>query len=118
MDRVAGRAIDGGFDHPVGIQPAANIASSRASRPELAIEGMPTVDFYPADVVKHQIAHWRGVQAKTVQLISHEPFEYRFQEQFHLLIAVEQGVRYDGETFIEGLPVSTMRNYSKRLIFV
>src|SRR5262249_11862424 len=49
---------------------------------------------------------------------SHREFEYRLQEQFHLLIAVEQGVRHHGETFIEGLPVSTMRNYSRRLILV
>jgi len=36
------------------------------------------------------------VQAKTVQIISHEHFEYSFKEQCHLLVAVEQGVRYDG----------------------
>lgn len=118
MDRVADRPIDGGFDHSFDLQPAANIPGSGASRPELAVAEMPTVDFHPAEVVKHQTAHWRGVQAKTVQLISHEPFEYHFQEQFHLLVAVEQGVRYDGETFIEGLPVSTMRNYSNRLMLV
>jgi AraC family transcriptional regulator len=29
-----------------------------------------------------------------------------------------QGVRYDGETFIEGLPRSTIRNYSHKLMFV
>jgi AraC family transcriptional regulator len=58
------------------------------------------------------------VQAKTVQIISHEHFEYSFKQQCHLLIAVEQGVRYDGETFVEGLPTSTMRNYSHKLIFV
>jgi AraC family transcriptional regulator len=58
------------------------------------------------------------VLAKTVQVISHEHFEYRFKQQCHLLIAVEQGVRYDGETFIEGLPKSTLRNYSHKLIFV
>jgi AraC family transcriptional regulator len=53
-----------------------------------------------------------------VQIISHEPFEYSFKQEYHLLIAVEQGVRYDGETFVEGLPTSTMRNYSNKLIFV
>jgi AraC family transcriptional regulator len=53
-----------------------------------------------------------------VQIISHEPFEYSFRQKYHLLIAVEQGVRYDGETFVEGLPTSTMRNYSNKLILV
>jgi AraC family transcriptional regulator len=84
-----------------------------ASPPEL-----PTVDFHPAEIVKHQTARWRGVQVKTVQLISHEPFEYSFKQPCHLLVAVEQGVRYDGETFVEGLPISTVRNYSHKLIFV
>jgi AraC family transcriptional regulator len=58
------------------------------------------------------------VQAETVQIISHKQFEYSFRQTRHLLVAVEQGVRYDGETFIEGLPASTMRNYSHKLIFV
>jgi AraC family transcriptional regulator len=79
---------------------------------------LPSVDFSPVEVVRHQTAHWRGVQVKTVQIISHEPFEYSFKQQCHLLVAVEQGVRYDGETFVEGLPTSTIRNYSDKLIFV
>src|SRR5215470_3212208 len=41
-----------------------------------------------------------------------------FKQQYHLLIAVEQGVCYDAETFIEGLPISTVRNCSHRLMFV
>ena len=89
-----------------------------ASRPELVVSELPTVDFFPAEIVRHRTAHWRGVQANTVQIVSHEPFEYSFKQEYHLLIAVEQGVRYDGETFVEGLPTSTMRNYSNKLIFV
>jgi AraC-like DNA-binding protein len=76
------------------------------------------VAFQPADVVRHQIADWRSVQAETIQIISHDYFEYRFQQTRHLLVAVEQGARYDGETFVEGLPTSTVRNYSHKLIFV
>jgi AraC family transcriptional regulator len=87
-------------------------------RPELVASKLPTVDFSPAEIVRYRTAHWRGVQANTVQIISHEPFEYSFRQEYHLLIAVEQGVRYDGETFVEGLPTSTMRNYSNKLILV
>jgi AraC family transcriptional regulator len=78
----------------------------------------PVVDFSPAQSVRHQMADWRGVQAETIQIISHDYFEYSFQQQRHLLVAVEQGARYDGETFVEGLPASTVRNYSHKLIFV
>jgi AraC family transcriptional regulator len=78
----------------------------------------PMVDFSPAESVKHQIADWRGVQIETIQIISHDYFEYSFQQGRHLLVAVEQGARYDGETFVEGLPTSTLRNYSHKLVFV
>jgi AraC family transcriptional regulator len=78
----------------------------------------PVVDFSPAEAVKHQMADWRGVQVETIQIISHDYFEYSFQQGRHLLVAVEQGARYDGETFVEGLPTSTVRNYSHKLIFV
>jgi AraC family transcriptional regulator len=79
---------------------------------------LPTVDFSPAEVVRHQTAHWRGVQVKTVQIISHEPFEYSFKQQCHLLIAIEQGARYDGELLVEGLPTSTVCSCSHKLILV
>jgi AraC family transcriptional regulator len=58
------------------------------------------------------------VQAKTVQIINHEPFEYSFKQQCHLLIAIEQGARYDGELLVEGLPTSTVRSCSHKLILV
>src|SRR5215468_9278461 len=86
--------------------------------PALIDGRMPSIDFFPADVVRHRTARWRGVCAKTMQIINHEPVEYRFKQQCHLLIAVEQGVCHDAETFIEGLPTSTVRNCSHRLMFV
>jgi AraC family transcriptional regulator len=79
---------------------------------------LPSVDFSPVEVVRHQTAHWRGVQVKTVQIINHEPFEYSFQQQCHLLIAIEEGARYDGELLVQGLPTSTLRNCSQKLILV
>jgi len=95
-----------------------SVSAIGASPPELLRRQMPTVDFSPAEIVRHQTAHWRGVQVETVQIISHEHFEYSFKQQRHLLIAVEQGVRYDGETLVEGLPASTVHNYSHKLILV
>jgi len=99
------------YQNPTNQNPGVSAIDSSPSE-------LPAVDFSPAEVVRHQTAHWRGVQVKTVQIISHEPFEYSFKQQCHLLVAVEQGVRYDGETFVEGLPTSTIRNYSDKLIFV
>jgi len=79
---------------------------------------LPILDFSPAEAVKHQTAEWRGVQMDIIQIIRHDYFEYSFRHGRHLLIAVEQGARYDGETFVEGLPISTVRNYSHKLVFV
>ena len=77
-----------------------------------------TVTFSPAEIVRRQTAYWRGLQAETVQMISHEGFELRFKGQSHLLIATEQAARYDGKTLLEGLPTSALRNYSHKLTFV
>ena len=95
-----------------------SVSTIGTSPPQPSSPQLPAVQFSPAAIVRHRTAHWRGVQAKTVQIISHEHFEYSFKEQCHLLVAVEQGVRHDGETFIEGLPTSTIRHYSHKLIFV
>jgi AraC family transcriptional regulator len=79
---------------------------------------MSTVDFSPAEIVRRQTAHWRGVQAEIMQIIGHVNFELRFKGQRHLLIATEQAARHEGETVLEGLPASTVRNYSQKLILV
>jgi len=55
---------------------------------------------------------------ETVQVMRHTPFEYGFRAPYHLLIAAELGERYDGETFVEGLPRSTLRDFTHKLTFV
>src|SRR5215467_2766812 len=98
--------------------PNASVSGVNPFQHELSLQLVPTIDFLPSDIVRHQTASWRGIQAKTVQVISLEPFEYRFKQQCHLLIGIEQGVRYEGETLLEGLPKSTIRRYSNTLILV
>jgi AraC family transcriptional regulator len=48
----------------------------------------------------------------------HTPFEYGFRAPCHLLIAAQFGERHDGETFVEGLPRSTLRDCTQKLTFV
>src|SRR5215510_9169724 len=78
----------------------------------------PTINFSPAEIVRHELACWRGVHVETIQVISHESLEYSFKHKHHLLIAIEQGARHDGELFVEGLPASTARGCSHKLIFI
>ena len=106
------------MDRSTGRNPVESVSTDEVSAADPIDGRMPTIDFFPAEVVRHRTARWRGVRAKTMQIINHEPFEYRFKQQYHLLIAVEQGVCYDAETIIEGLPISTVRNCSHRLMFV
>ena len=106
------------MDRSTGRNPVESVSTDEVSAPGLIDGRMPTIDFFPADVVRHRTARWGGVRAKTMQIINHEPFEYRFKQQYHLLIAVEQGVCHEAETFIEGLPISTVRNCSHRLMFI
>jgi hypothetical protein len=94
-----GRAMD----PSISLHQNPDASAIGAPPPEPLRRPLPAVEFFPAEIVRHRTAHWRGVQAKTVQIINHEHFEYSFKQQCHLLVAVEQGVRYDGETFVEGL---------------
>jgi AraC family transcriptional regulator len=53
-----------------------------------------------------------------VEIVRREPYEYGATSACHLLIMAERGERDDGETQVEGLPTSTLRDFSGRLSFV
>ncbi|HEX9489087.1 MAG TPA: hypothetical protein VF930_02310, partial [Stellaceae bacterium] len=61
---------------------------------------------------------WPGLGADNVQVTRHDPFEYEFRAPFHVLIAYERASRVAGETFLEGLPRSSLRDFSRKLTFV
>jgi AraC family transcriptional regulator len=82
------------------------------------LEAASIVDFSPPEIARRHSAGWLGLQVETVQVTRHEPFEYGFRAPCHLLIAAELAERYDGETFIEGLPRSTVRDFTHKLTFV
>jgi AraC family transcriptional regulator len=78
----------------------------------------PIVDFSPPEIVRRHSAAWSGLRVETVHIMRHTPFEYGFRARCHLLIAAELAERYDGETFVEGLPRSTLRDFTHKLTFV
>src|SRR4029077_18014471 len=102
------------MDRSTGRNPVESVSTDEVSAPDLIDGRMPTIDFFPADLVRHGTARWRGVRAKTMQIINHEPFESRFKQQYPLLMAVEQGDCHDAESSIEGLPISTVLNCSHK----
>jgi AraC family transcriptional regulator len=87
--------------------------SSGAHLPHRAI-----VEISPPDIADRRLASWGAIQADTVKIIRREAIEYSFQAERHLLIAYERAERHDGETLIEGLPTSTLREFNCKLSFV
>jgi AraC family transcriptional regulator len=76
-----------------------------------------TVDAAPYRVVTRRGTEWRGMGAEFVQATTHDRVDYSFHSSRHLLAAYEQGVRRDGESYVEGVPRSTLRDVAKKLTF-
>lgn len=77
-----------------------------------------TVQISPPELVKRRTAVWNGMRAEIVQAVRRERLEVRFRAQSHLLVIYDQGARSDGETFVEGLSRSTLRDIRHKLTFV
>jgi AraC family transcriptional regulator len=78
----------------------------------------PIVQISPPDIAHRRLANWGVIQADAVAVTRRETFEYGFQARRHLLVAYERAERDDGETLIEGLPKSTLREFNCKLSFV
>jgi AraC family transcriptional regulator len=72
----------------------------------------------PSELTSRKVSEWQGLRADVVSVVEQKPFDYAFKSQQHLLIASEYSERDDGETSVEGLPKSALRNLTGRLTFV
>jgi AraC family transcriptional regulator len=91
----------------IGVKPS----GFRSSLPSI-------VDISPPDIAHRRLANWGAIQADTVRITRRETFEYGFQAPRHLLVAYERAERHEGETLIEGLPKSRLREFNCKLSFV
>lgn len=55
---------------------------------------------------------------KVIEFIKRDQFEYKFHAAHHLLIMSERTSRDDGETLVDGLPISTARDFGRKLTLV
>lgn len=78
----------------------------------------PGVIITPGDAIKRRTASWTGIAAEIVQFAGAGPFEYEYCAPVHLFIACQRASRSDGETSIEGLRPSRLRDFSQKLLFV
>ena len=70
----------------------------------------PVVEISPHEAVKRRSVRGYGMVAEFIQSTSQGGIQHRFRAPVHLLVMYEKGERRDGETFVEGLPRSTLRN--------
>jgi len=114
-DRLAVRQLS----NTAGTMPRPRILPSENARRTVAgTSPFNVVHISPQYAVARRSEAWRGITAEIVQVTGNEPVEYRFKAPVHLLIAYEQGVRRDGETFVESLPRSTLHDMTRKLTFV
>jgi AraC family transcriptional regulator len=78
----------------------------------------PKVQINPPDIVRHRSADWGPIRAEVIEVNRREPFDYKFHGLDHLLIMSERAARDDGETLVEGLPKSTLREFSRKMSLV
>ncbi len=76
------------------------------------------VDIFPSDAAMRRTAAWRGMLVELVHTIRRERTEIRYHGPHHLLIAHEQGARLEGETLLDGVPRSSLRDVKRKLTFV
>jgi AraC family transcriptional regulator len=76
------------------------------------------VRFRPARLAKRQTAAWRGLSGEVIRIVSQDSFESDYQGPCHLLVLYTQAARHKGESIVEGLPKSTLHDFSGKLTFV
>ena len=78
----------------------------------------PTVEIWPPEAAKRRTVSGRGVTVEDVQSTGRGKIQYRFRAPIHLLVIYERGERRSGDSFVEGLPRSGLRNLARKLTFV
>ena len=77
-----------------------------------------TVQIAPAEAVRRHKLAWHGMAAESVEAPERSRIEYRFHASMNMLAMYDQGIRRGGETAIEGMPPSTIRNFARKFTLV
>lgn len=87
-------------------------------REHAATAWRPTVDIAPSETARRRRVTWHGMTAELVKAMTHDRIECRFNAPVHLLVVYERGLRRAGETFVQGAPRSSLRDFAGKLTFV
>lgn len=77
-----------------------------------------TVQIAPAEAVRRRKLAWHGLAVESIEVPGHRRIEYRFHASVNMLAMYDQGIRRGGETAIDGMPPSTIRNFARKLTLV
>jgi AraC family transcriptional regulator len=104
---------------------AAGSATPRRALPRLQlVDSQPAPDtqalvqISPPDAVTRRTVIRHGMAAEIIQTTRQTRTEYRFRASVHLLAVYEEATRDQGESFVEGLPRSSLRTLSRKITFV
>jgi AraC family transcriptional regulator len=78
----------------------------------------PVIDIFPLGVAMRRTMAWRGMLVELVHTLRRDRTEIRYRGPRHLLMAHEQGARLEGETLLDGVPRSSLRDVKRKLTFV
>lgn len=83
-----------------------------------SLEANASVKISTSQAVERRSVTWQGMAAELVESAGSGTIECRFRAPVQLLVVFERGTRLDGETSIEGLPCSSLKNYAGKLALV
>jgi AraC family transcriptional regulator len=78
----------------------------------------PAVEVSPSNTIKRHSTGRYGLATDSVYAPAKTKIEFRFDAAVHLLVMYDEGARREGETSIEGLLPSRLRNFANKLTFV
>ena len=78
----------------------------------------PTVQISPTCAASRHSAGWQGLTAESIYAPVQKRIECQYIAAFHLLVMYVDGIRRGGETSIDGLAPSRLRNVANKLTFV
>src|SRR5437660_2137240 len=77
------------------------------------------VNVAPSESAERRTIAWsENIYADLVRLTDYGRVEFRFRAPVHLLVAYERGTRREGQSLMDGLPRSSLRDLARKLTFV
>lgn len=76
------------------------------------------VQISPVGTARRHSTAWQGLITESIYVPAQSRIECQYNAPSHLLVMYVDGVRREGETFIDGLTPSTLRNVTNKLTFV